>query len=663
MGKSYIDASKVSIGPMTEQEERKVRVRVILYIASKESNIQKKKAEAFRKGKPVDGVNDLSLSYDISCSGLTVVSEDFNDTADTDLPKEEFISVPEDKITLAATKLDQVVRKYCTNTKYKSVILSLYIPYFSDCSFFPLVFLLNDKAPKCTRYLMGDSKSESFAKLDKEKSFFSLVSLTSVNGLNLMNGVFPEKLNKYNISSITHRPSNLEVKLAAIISHYTYYYCNWLEYKGEAHGGNVLKESVKDEVFKINDEGENLLQKLCTSVKTKISGAWGFIKFAFNFLTLNQNAYRKQLQKRIVSRINEVFNISSDLQKNVTEKRRIIDSIWKETAEKGLPIELYDLYNKCKYWNLNGIKKELEQEALCWKVVYPKKILEGSSFYHNSKLFDWADHAIIGDSVFRRKFTPKNGGNTFYLYYTTTLDSGMGWFSGLGSTLFIRETKTDMYSFIYSTNGTDFDSIGRDWLQTNILQGLTGLSVQHTHSAINAHKFDEQLMGHRLLFVGHSLGGGLASNNSIVTQNRHAITFNAAGLNIFRILRSELVSFNFNPFAAMAKVHPFRIKFEMLDTLQHTLLRILSLGTYQRAFGSNVTEIEVTEWGGWKSFKKGHGINNFLYPEAINQLELSTKGPQEGKNAKQIVKLEAVSYTSEVEFGSDQKPAKFSTPN
>lgn len=661
MSSSIVDAKIVDNTPLMEQEDLKVRVRIILYIASKEKNIQKKKALTFRKGTDIDSNNDISLSYDISCSDLKIVNEDCIDSDDTVLSEEIIITVSEDRITSAAKKLDDVVKKYCIKNNYKTVILSLYIPYFSDCSFFPLIFFLGDKAPKCVQYLMGESQVKTFEKLDKEKSFFTLVNLASVNGLNLMNGVFPEKLNKYNISSITHRPNNIEVKLAAIISHYTYYYCNWLEYKGEAKGGNVLNDSVMDEIFKNEDKtDENLLVKLCTCVKSTISKAWGKLKWGFDFLILNQNTYRRTLQARIINRINEVFNISTALKGNNAEKRRIISLIWKKTVEKGLPIEPYDLYDYCGYWNLNGLKQELAQEAKLWRVVYPQKILDSSSFYHDRTKFTWTDHAIIGNTVLRRKFVPKNGDESFFMYYTPTLESGMGWFSGLGSTLFIRETTSDMYTLVYCTNGTDFDSIGRDWLQTNILQGLTGLSVQHTHAAINAQKFDEQLAGHRLLFVGHSLGGGLASNNSIVTSTRHAITFNAAGLNVFRILRSEMAKLKFNPFSAMAKVHPFRIHGEMLDSLQHTVLRLLTLGTYQRAFGSNVVEIKNKEWGILKSFLKGHGINNFLYPDAINQLELSTNGSKEGKKAKEVTSLKAVSFSSEAIFSTDLKPSKFS---
>lgn len=84
--------------------------------------------------------------------------------------------------------------------------------------------------------------------------------------------------------------------------------------------------------------------------------------------------------------------------------------------------------------------------------------------------------------------------------------------------------KGDKYVFV--TAGTDMLS-GRDWL--NNVQQQLGFESQQYNKSIEiakdlAHKYPN------LVFVGHSLGGGLASANSRATGN-DAITFNASALN------------------------------------------------------------------------------------------------------------------------------------
>lgn len=107
--------------------------------------------------------------------------------------------------------------------------------------------------------------------------------------------------------------------------------------------------------------------------------------------------------------------------------------------------------------------------------------------------------------------------------------------NGFYSRLFVKNDPVRGLMYAYCTCGTNMSS-AKDWVSTNILQGLTGLSAQYTKSVQNAQRLDEAIGGKALLFfIGHSLGGGMASNNAIVTKNRYAITFNAAGLNALRL--------------------------------------------------------------------------------------------------------------------------------
>lgn len=82
--------------------------------------------------------------------------------------------------------------------------------------------------------------------------------------------------------------------------------------------------------------------------------------------------------------------------------------------------------------------------------------------------------------------------------------------------------------YVLSTSGTNPLS-GKDW-SNNIRQAL-GLDASQYNQSIDLAKTLSDWAGDcELTFVGHSLGGGLASANSSRT-GRDAITFNAAALN------------------------------------------------------------------------------------------------------------------------------------
>ncbi len=104
--------------------------------------------------------------------------------------------------------------------------------------------------------------------------------------------------------------------------------------------------------------------------------------------------------------------------------------------------------------------------------------------------------------------------------------------NGFYSILYVKELSYGKRRYFYCTCGTNFTS-RVDWTN-NILQGATGLSQQYTMSVQNAQLLNKAVESNELYFIGHSLGGGLASNNAIVT-GRQAITFNAAGLNPLRL--------------------------------------------------------------------------------------------------------------------------------
>lgn len=153
--------------------------------------------------------------------------------------------------------------------------------------------------------------------------------------------------------------------------------------------------------------------------------------------------------------------------------------------------------------------------------------------------------------------------------------------SGFNSMLFQKRIDGIQY-YAYCTEGTDMKSV-KDWF-SNISQGLTGLSPQHTYSVQMAKKLDKTIGDKAVLwFIGHSLGGGLASNNSLVT-GRHAITFNAAGLHPYRVKatllwnnRSDLFHYE----RRTKRIHAFVMKGEILNSILKWIA--------QPAYGSRTT--------------------------------------------------------------------------
>ena len=111
--------------------------------------------------------------------------------------------------------------------------------------------------------------------------------------------------------------------------------------------------------------------------------------------------------------------------------------------------------------------------------------------------------------------------------------------SGLKSQVYERVNNDgDVMEYVYATAGTEPDDI-EDWI-ADVAQ-VAGLSNQYHLSAENAQNISKQLGEIELNFVGHSLGGGEAALNSLITfgagKGRKAFTFNAAGVSMATKIR------------------------------------------------------------------------------------------------------------------------------
>ena len=122
------------------------------------------------------------------------------------------------------------------------------------------------------------------------------------------------------------------------------------------------------------------------------------------------------------------------------------------------------------------------------------------------------------------------------------------------------EASQSYSEYVYATAGTDFTS-GVDW-ENNIQQMLSGDSEQYRQSVINAKILAASNIansGKEITFVGHSLGGGLASANALAT-GLPAITFNAAALS-----SETKTNLNLN---RQANITAYIVRGEIVDYLQ-----------------------------------------------------------------------------------------------
>lgn len=97
--------------------------------------------------------------------------------------------------------------------------------------------------------------------------------------------------------------------------------------------------------------------------------------------------------------------------------------------------------------------------------------------------------------------------------------------SGLKAALYERTLKSGEKEYTFATAGTE--DLTKDGVAD--VKQLAGASKQYEESKVIAGDLKRELGNAELTFTGHSLGGGLAEANSIVTGDK-AITFNAAGL-------------------------------------------------------------------------------------------------------------------------------------
>lgn len=340
----------------------------------------------------------------------------------------------------------------------------------------------------------------------------------------------------------------------------------------------------------------------------------------YNNLNPKGNRIFRKTLMRDISDKNRDENTTKEI-----EELSIVPNNWKENIEKKSSdkvdkyaeeiIKLLEL----EYWDAISFDYDRSANDNCWVGL------------SNHTEINWEDSISkkIVDALNKKFSLIGNKGvlNTWF---------GFSRNSGFGSVIYVNEkSKTVMYCTVGSDFGVDLFFNG-DWTSTNISQFLMGLSPQYQQSVTNAKILDdiitkiekESKIQIKLLFIGHSLGGGLASNNAIITSNRHAITFNAAGLNWLRVpisLMKNNPSQLLHPFRRRERVHLFVIKGEILDAGQSILSPTpwllnslnLDLPGKARAYSSYKTRKEIEApfiEGKEPSSLSKHSLVNFMTP-------------------------------------------------
>lgn len=619
---------------ISEEEQKmpqslELHLEMILIFASLTSDTgQERKANALRKGEnnsagAADEILVKRLSSAYVSSRATI--DDRIRVTDTILKESKQITINEENIfndRLQTEYLKVLSVLDGLFNKYSKVYLHIIVPSDNEMSVASHYFL---------KELFDDNFVNKYSSIiDSARSEISFLYFAG-----------NPSVNSGTDDSTSEKPSDTEAKIAAIMSHYVYFYLDWLEYV------NYYCKSIRH----YQESNESIQDEFPYAVHEDTNGLGitkdGMLSFPSG----------EKIKLRIINRLKEIATVSNYKK----DKASLIFSILEKCRRQGKPIEFHELYDAFGYWEHIG--HNIGDEARKWFVSHPSIVAENDqkgSAYNHFLFIKWKKGKVL--SIGKNKQT--NGP----IVFNSILTHGMSWLSGYGGLLFVKFNscdtidEKDAVKFAYCTKGTDVNSLN-DWVFVDLLQAFTGFSLQHVHTVKNSITLDKKVRKFNsnipLLFCGHSLGGGLASSSAIVSKGRHAITFNAAGLNFLGSLATRIIGAiaNLNPGAlhptAIAKrVHPFRIKGEAVDALTVLAGKVLSAGFLERAYGSAPYVIDFNDFPLSESGGK-HGINNFLAKPVITQLrivEKKTSSKAVDSNIKKISLNDIINYKGDFIF-------------
>lgn len=191
--------------------------------------------------------------------------------------------------------------------------------------------------------------------------------------------------------------------------------------------------------------------------------------------------------------------------------------------------------------------------------------------------------------------------------------------TGLKSQVYERVVNGKVTEYAYATAGTEVtDAKGKmdlNDVKENLLQPI-GLSNQYSLSADNAKTLSKKIKDKELSFIGHSLGGGEAALNALLTDKK-AFTFNAAGVSEI----TKVVEGNWKtPFKSENNINAFIMITDPLNILQNNNFN--ALGRLMPDVNGNINLLVPTDGA---SIINGHSINNMLKNYGIKNPETYNK--------------------------------------
>lgn len=433
---------------------------------------------------------------------------------------------------------------------------------------------------------------------------------------------------------------------------------------------DVFCSNLDDYLYK---KGNEFKEKIEKNVKSERGILWGVVKNVLNKTLFRLLKGEEKIELESKERFRKFINDICALDVYV--------DILLESKKKKRPVGFYELYDKFGYWDYME-DETLKNEAKQWYVSHPYiiykndydileklakeediSLIEGKPRPYNKILWllprktneifiaieenllspknddegnkiDTADTQTYKDNnsqEIKADGNPNTGNaEKRWLVYNTILTHGMDQLSGYGGLLFTKVGRNgNAEKFAYCTKGTDVNSFN-DWILVDLMQGITGFSLQHLHNVKNAITINKKVGNKPLFYCGHSLGGGLASACAIASKGRHAITFNAAGLNFLGVIATRTLG-GCNYGGDVPKmVHPIRIDGEAIDLVMLISFLILA-HLNERAYGEAPLILKLKGRGLGSFLYDGsemgakHGINNFLYKPLMEALEIVEK--------------------------------------
>ena len=174
--------------------------------------------------------------------------------------------------------------------------------------------------------------------------------------------------------------------------------------------------------------------------------------------------------------------------------------------------------------------------------------------------------------------------------------------NGLKSAIYARRDKDgNDIEYAYVMAGTELEL---DDIISNVLQ-IFGVSEQYDNALENS-KYIARRIKAELTYIGHSMAGGEAALNSIVT-GKNAITFNAAGLSPATLLRYGAFT------KSQSHIDAYIMRTDPLNILQDACRFKPTIGLYPA--NGNRNYLTPTDFG---SAVNGHAIDSILKSFGIN---------------------------------------------